>query len=240
MENKIKALSVSALCLAVFSFSSYAETGTGVVEREFYVPTEGGVIQYIKQKAFENSNGTYTLVAGQRTERVKNIHEQRCASIGAEDVFDESVITISKDVADVTVCKDETKNGSKRVAPDLTDSDQSQTITSSSLGYGNHYFPPAITLVPANRDVPVMSNYNLINYMYYSTNSDGSGEYYMNMVADKCGASTGGLVGSNVFKGKLTLFVTCLTHNPGTWPVYLNGGIPGLSGTAVGEIRASN
>jgi hypothetical protein len=240
MQSKRSVIGVSTFCMLFFSIAAYAETGPQMVEREFYVPTEGGVTQYIKQHSFKNSNGTYTLIAGQRTEQLKSIHEQRCASIGGKDVYDESVITVSEDVADVTICQNEQVRGDDQRGSDFVATDQSQTNAASSLSYGNHYFPPAITLVPANRNVPVMSNYNLRNYMYYSTRPDTRGRYFMNMIADNCSMSTGGTVGTNVFKGKLALVVTCLSHNPGTWPVYLNGGIPGVSGTAVGEIRASN
>lgn len=217
--------------------SSLAIADSGIVEREFAVPAAGGTIEYITQKSFRNSNGTFTLVAGQRSDQQKRIHAERCASVGGKDVFDESLITVSEDVADVTVCQTEDGLGNDAT---MIEKNQSQVITSSSLTYGNHYFPPAITLVPPNRNVPVLTNYNLTNYMYYSTGSDGSGRYYMNMVADNCSMSTGGTIGSNVHRGKLTLFVTCISHTAGTWPVYLNGGIPGVSGTAVGEIRASN
>lgn len=98
---------VGSFSAGLSCLSAFAAADSRIVEREFAVPAAGGTIEYITQKSFSNSNGTFTLVAGQRCYQQKRIHAERCASVGGKDVFDESVITVSGDVADVTVCQAE-------------------------------------------------------------------------------------------------------------------------------------
>ena len=97
------------------------------------------------------------------------------------------------------------------------------------------YWPPALSLIPPNRDVAVNINFRLSGYVEYYT--DDGGFYSNSMQGGQCNISRSGIVGSDV-KGTLYINVLCVARNSGTWPVYLTSSIPGLTVQAIGEIRA--
>lgn len=143
-------------------------------------------------------------------------------------------------VLDVTVCKITDPKAMAKIAKENpgnrisagkpTGQDAKTAITTNGL-----YWPPALNLIPPNREVPIEISYRLAGYVEYYTDEGG---FYSNSIqADKCKIARGGTVGSNV-KGVLYIGVLCVTHNSGTWPVYLTSTIPGLTAQAVGEIRA--
>lgn len=175
-----------------------------------------------------------------RPKKLVDIHEDICQSVGGKDVFEKMTIMASDDVQDVTVCeitdpeemaKIASENPGARVSAGKPRGHESTAaVTTAGL-----YWPPALSLIPPNRDVPVNINYRLKGYVEYFT--DDGGFYSNAMQADRCGISTSGTVASNT-KGTLYINVLCISHNAGTWPVYLQSSIPGLTAQAVGEIRA--
>lgn len=226
----------AAVLMSSFSIISMAEE-VNVIQRDYLVEDQTGGAYQIRQSVFDNGNGTYTLIPGQRPADLKAIHEDICASVGGEDVYDESITTVSADVIDVAVC-----NITDRKA--LMDLERTEAENRASVGVNAEgdevstsglYFPPALNLIPPNRDVPVRINYRLRGYIEYYTKNGG--RYNASMQADKCGINNSGTVGTNA-KGTLYINTLCVSHEPGTWPVYLNACIPGLCAQATGQIRA--
>lgn len=113
--------------------------------------------------------------------------------------------------------------------------DRYDNFDAAEFSFSNQVQQNLLIGVPPNRDVPVNINYRLKGYVEYYT--DDGGFYSNSMQADQCKISGSGTVGSNT-KGTFYIHVLCVSHNSGTWPVYLTSTIPGLTAQAVGEIRA--
>lgn len=199
---------------------SYASDQNDVESREFVISVEEGVNKKFFTHGVKLANGKLVLMKDMRSDDLERMHKEYCNSIGGEDIYDETTNIIGENVVDVIVCQIEGRSAQVEKSSEII----------SAL------YTPSISLVPPSKTIPVMVNYNLDGYMYYSTGAGG--EYSLNMVADQCAISNGGLVGSNVYNGVLNVRALCVAQNPGTWPSYLNGCIPGLCATAVGEIRA--
>jgi len=200
--------------------TTYANAGDQVESRSFTVPSDNSEVNEFATHGVKMANGKMAILQGTRSDALKARHEEYCSFAGGRDVYDETVNIVGEDVVDVIVCHQE----------------ESDTAKSGPESVVTPYYTPSISLVPPNKNVPVNSNYTLDGYMHYSTNAGG--EYSLAMAADRCSISTGGIVGSNVYNGLLNIRVICVSHIAGTWPVYLNGCIPGLCATAIGEIRA--
>lgn len=200
---------------------AHATNSSEVESRSFSVPSDGSKPTQYVTHGVRMGSGKLAVLQGMRSDELKARHQEYCKSSGGRDAYDETINVIGEDVVDVIVCQQE-----------QSDTPASEVGTATITPY----YTPSITLVPPNRNAPVNSNYTLDGYMHYSTNAGG--EYSLAMAADKCSISNGGIVGSNVYNGRLNIRVVCVSHNAGTWPVYLNGCIPGLCATAIGEVRA--
>ncbi|MBB5321896.1 hypothetical protein [Marinobacter oulmenensis] len=231
-------------CLAFIVATSLASAGVVAsdkeTERQVLVEDRYGGQHQVTQKVYEHGDGFYTFVRNARPEKLRNIHQDICQSVGGVDVFDKGTTMVSQGVLDVAICKITdrkaidritTANPGKQFSAGEPADQKTEMITANS----GLYWPPALNLIPPNRDVPVNINYRLNGYVEYYT-KDG-GFYHNSMQADKCGISRSGTIGSDA-RGMLYINVLCVSHNAGTWPVYLSSTIPGLSATAVGEIRA--
>lgn len=220
--------------------SGVAVASEATIERKVTVDDRYGGQHQLTQKVYDQGEDFYTFVRDGRPQKLVDIHENICQSVGGKDVFEKTTIMASDAVQDVTVCeitdpkemaKIAKENPGTRVSAGKPRGHESTAaVTTTGL-----YWPPALSLIPPNRDVPVNINYRLKGYVEYYT--DDGGFYSNAMQADQCGISTSGTVAGNT-KGTLYINVLCVSHNAGTWPVYLQSSIPGLTAQAVGEIRA--
>lgn len=227
--------------LAAFSMTSMGiNASEATTERKVLIDDRYGGQHQLTQKVYDQGDGFYTFARDGRPEKLVEIHRNICEEAGGEDVFGKGTIMASDAVQDVAVCKitdpkamekiTRENPGNRVSAGKPTGQDTKSAVTTSGL-----YWPPALNLIPPNRDVPVNINYRLKGYVEYYT--DDGGFYSNSMQADQCSISRSGTVGSDT-KGTLYINVLCVSHNSGTWPVYLTSTIPGLTAQAVGEIRA--
>lgn len=237
IKSSLLGIVVSAAALVTFPGASIAEIK--VVEQDRLVEGLDGSAYQVRQTMFDNGNGTFTLIPGQRPTDLKALHEDICSSVGGIDIYDETTTSVSEDVIDVAVCDITDPKALAKIA-------KSKDLVRASAGKGEVkvpsgistqavYWPLGLNLLPANRNVPIGPIYRLTSYIEYWTKNGGT--FYLSQRADKCTIASNRWVSSNA-KGTTYIVAQCMTNIPGTWPVYLNASIPGLSASAVGEIRA--
>ncbi|MCL1477413.1 hypothetical protein MIH18_05625 [Marinobacter sp. M3C] len=227
--------------VAVFAITSANVIASeATTERKVLIDDRYGGQHQITQKVYDQGAGFYTFVRDGRPEKLIEIHGDICQSVGGVDVFEEGTIMASDAVQDVAICK---ITDPKVMAKIARENPENRVSAGKPTGHDTKtaiaprwlYWPPALSLIPPNRDVAVNINFRLSGYVEYYT--DDGGFYSNSMQGGQCNISRSGIVGSDV-KGTLYINVLCVARNSGTWPVYLTSSIPGLTVQAIGEIRA--
>jgi hypothetical protein len=220
------------LCIALgvgLSFSVMADET--VVTKEAFVADIYGGLHRIERQVIAHDDGSYTILPGQRSPELVEIHRQTCNSYGARDVTGESFITLSKGAIDGVVCELEPDT---KIKPSESEGQERLARPNGEIGV---MAGPVLNVYAPNQVVPVNQNFSVTGSWDYVNSTDNAGPYSAHLWAGDCGIADSGHI-SAYSRGSRLMSVTCVAQFAGNWVKYIHVSIPNLTVQGTGTITA--
>jgi len=192
----------------------------------------------MEQVVQKNLDGSLTILPDSISPELKYIREQQCASLGGVDVTNDSNMSITPEVINVTVCDITGTKAATHVAQ-MKNAVSAMVIDSEFDTQGevtpSYLAAPGLKLSPPSGNVPSTGRFTVYGYAQYHFKNGGRYEYSIS--ADKCTNNNFGWLSAGSY-GTKTILLQCVAWGPGIYQTRLYMKIPGITATSNGVVIA--